>query len=148
MSASGEKIEDARHEEKDELAEKPFSSKRESRVSSSSSDGQGVEHEKVLAGQAAMPVQVIGAQDVINPLSKLDSKVVLEVKDKDIDPFGHLPAHEADILRRQIDIPEVASGYWTLYRYATRNDLIIFGVSCICTIAAGAAMPLMTVLLF
>ncbi|KAF2434909.1 ATP-binding cassette transporter ABC4 [Tothia fuscella] len=92
-----------------------------------------------------MPVQVVGAQDVVNPLSKLDSKVVVNVNDENTDPFAHLPPHEADILRKQIATPEVATGYWALYRYATRNDWIIFGVSCICTIAAGAAMPLMTV---
>ncbi|KAI1457756.1 P-loop containing nucleoside triphosphate hydrolase protein [Annulohypoxylon moriforme] len=62
------------------------------------------------------------------------------------DPFGHLPAHEADILRRQVITPEVKSGISTLYRYASRNDLIIMAVSAVGAIAGGAAMPLMTVI--
>lgn len=42
-------------------------------------------------------------------------------------------------------IPEVKTGLKTLYRYATRNDLLIIFVSAIAAIAAGAALPLMTV---
>lgn len=77
-------------------------------------------------------------------LQKLDSNVV-EVTKKDLDPFKHLPPHEAAILRRQVDTPEAPSNYWSLYRYATTNDKIIIAVSVICAIAGGAALPLMTV---
>lgn len=118
--------------------------KRGSSLSISSSEANGVEEEKALAGEAALPVQIGGPADMLNSLKKLDSKVV-DVKEEETDPFAHLPAHERDILKRQIDLSDSKSGYWMLYRYATRNDWIIFGISCLCTIAAGAAMPLMTV---
>lgn len=77
-------------------------------------------------------------------LEKLDSRVV-KVKDANDDPFAHLPAHEAEILRRQVFVPTVKVGIKTLYRYSTRNDLLIIALSCICAIAGGAAQPLMTV---
>jgi len=78
-------------------------------------------------------------------LAKSESNIVKVDKDEKDDPFEHLPPDEAAILKRQVDIPVVKSTYWTLYRYATLNDkLIIFG-SCICSIAGGAALPLMTV---
>ncbi|KAF2206342.1 hypothetical protein CERZMDRAFT_53286 [Cercospora zeae-maydis SCOH1-5] len=64
---------------------------------------------------------------------------------KDHDPLAHLPEHEAAILRRQLEIPPVNVKYAMLYRYATRNDLIIIAISSIAAIAAGAALPLMTV---
>lgn len=101
---------------------------------------------RALEGQAAFPMQPAGPQDQTDDhdLRKLDSKVV-DVKERETDPFAHLPEHEADILRRQVDTPDVKVGFFTLYRYATRWDWTIWSVSCICTIAAGAAMPLMTV---
>ncbi|GAP87440.1 putative ABC multidrug transporter mdr1 [Rosellinia necatrix] len=78
-------------------------------------------------------------------LSKLDSKAVVAQKEPNDDPFQHLPEHEASILRKQVTTPEIKTGFRTLYRYATRNDLIIIFVSSIAAIAAGAALPLMTV---
>ncbi|KAK0732777.1 P-loop containing nucleoside triphosphate hydrolase protein [Apiosordaria backusii] len=41
--------------------------------------------------------------------------------------------------------PDVKVGVATLYRYSSRNDIIILIVSAICAIASGAALPLMTV---
>ncbi|EEU46536.1 uncharacterized protein NECHADRAFT_104160 [Fusarium vanettenii 77-13-4] len=49
------------------------------------------------------------------------------------------------ILRRQVVSPEVKQGVGVLYRYSSRNDIIIIAVSAICAIAGGAALPLMTV---
>ncbi|KAL5326481.1 hypothetical protein ACEPPN_004167 [Leptodophora sp. 'Broadleaf-Isolate-01'] len=77
-------------------------------------------------------------------LAKLDSNVKVEVKDEDI--YAHLPPAEAEILKRQINIPIVKAGWKTLYRYSTTNDIIIMVISAICSIAAGAALPLMTVI--
>ncbi|OTB20136.1 hypothetical protein K445DRAFT_51964 [Daldinia sp. EC12] len=79
-------------------------------------------------------------------LEKADSKVIKAVKDTDNDPFQHLPANEAEILKRQVITPEVKTGVLTLYRYSSRNDLIIMAVSAVCAIAGGAALPLMTVI--
>ncbi|KIW09268.1 hypothetical protein, variant [Verruconis gallopava] len=102
---------------------------------------------RAAEGQAALPVQPPGPQDqpANADLNKLDSKVVQVGNSDDKDPFKHLPEHEAEILRRQVDIPDVKVGFFTLYRYATRTDWTIWAISCVCTIAAGAAMPLMTV---
>lgn len=100
------------------------------------------EHTGMVA-QPAVPLNETSAS-----LQKLDSKIIKDNTDK-IDnspnPFSHLPQHEQDILRRQVEVPEVSVGYFTLFRYATFIDKCILFVSCICTVAAGAAMPLMTV---
>lgn len=77
-------------------------------------------------------------------LAKLDSSVKVQVKDEDV--YSHLPPAEQHILRRQVEIPDVKSGWKTLYRYSTTNDILIMVVSAICSIAAGAALPLMTVI--
>lgn len=79
-------------------------------------------------------------------LSKADSKAVQAAEESETDPFRHLPAHEAEILRRQITTADVTAGVGILYRYSSRNDLIIIFVSCLCAIAGGAALPLMTVI--
>ena len=103
---------------------------------------------RAAEGTAALPIQPPVPEDQPDSvdLRKLDSKVVDVGKAGDEeDPYRHLPEHEAAILREQVDIPAVKVGFFTLYRYASRADWSIWAVSCICTIAAGAAMPLMTV---
>lgn len=82
----------------------------------------------------------------ITKLEKLDSHIikVSEVKKED-EAYQHLPPHEREIVKRQLDIPTVSVTFRTLYRYATKVDLIIIAVSCVCAIAGGAVMPLMTV---
>ena len=82
----------------------------------------------------------------ITKLEKLDSHIikVSEVKEED-EAYQHLPPHEREIVKRQLDIPTVSVTYKTLYRYATKVDLIIIAVSSVCAIAGGAVMPLMTV---
>ena len=79
-------------------------------------------------------------------LGKLDSHIVKvpEMK-RGEEAYAHLPENEKEIVKRQLDIPTVTVTFKTLYRYATRNDLLIIAVSCICAIAGGAVMPLMTV---
>lgn len=59
--------------------------------------------------------------------------------------FAHLPDHEKAILKEQLHIPDVKVSFVGLYRYASTNDLIVLAVSAICSIAAGAIMPLFTV---
>lgn len=61
------------------------------------------------------------------------------------DHYRHLPPDEAEVLRRQVVSPEVKQGVAVLYRYASRNDILIILISSICSIAGGAALPLMTV---
>jgi ATP-binding cassette, subfamily B (MDR/TAP), member 1 len=79
-------------------------------------------------------------------LRKLDSKIVKVREAPEGDAaLAHLPEHERTILKRQLDIPEVKVSFKTLFRYASAWDLVIFYIACICSIAAGAALPLMTV---
>ena len=78
-------------------------------------------------------------------LKKLDSHLV-KVKAKDEDIYAHLPPAEAEILKKQVDVPPVKAGWRILYRYATTIDIMILAVSALCSIAAGAALPLMTVI--
>jgi len=82
----------------------------------------------------------------VTGIEKLDSRIVKvgEVKDGE-EAYAHLPPHERDVVKRQLDIPPVTVTYRTLYRYATRNDLLIVVISAICAIIGGAVMPLMTV---
>lgn len=79
-------------------------------------------------------------------LAKLDSQVVkIEENTDDDEAYAHLPPHEKAIIKKQLHVPSVSVNYKNLFRYATRNDLIIIYISALCAIAAGAAMPLMTV---
>ncbi|PHH55626.1 ABC transporter fmpD [Ceratocystis fimbriata CBS 114723] len=64
----------------------------------------------------------------------------------DVDPYAHLKPEEASILRRQIDTANVSATIKTLYRYASRNDLLIVAGAMLASMASGAALPLMTVL--
>ncbi|KAJ5373656.1 ABC transporter integral membrane type 1 [Penicillium concentricum] len=60
--------------------------------------------------------------------------------------YAHLPEHEKDILKRQLDAPLVNISYFGLFRYASHTDILILVVSALCAIAAGAALPLFTIL--
>ena len=85
------------------------------------------------------------SEDVLK-VEKLDSRII-KVKDvkEGEEAWAHLPPHEQEVIKRQLAVPEVKVNYRTLYRYATRNDLIIVAVSIVMAIAGGAVMPLMTV---
>lgn len=102
------------------------------------------EHESTRKKHGEGHADALSTPSEEHNLAKLDSKRAVEVKDEDI--YSHLPAAEKEILKRQVDVPDVASGWKTLYRYSTTNDIIIMVISGICAIAAGAALPLMTVI--
>lgn len=98
--------------------------------------------------QAPLPLSVNPAPPAA-PLNRLDSQLPEEkAKDgeEETDPFAHLPENEQQILKRQLDIPPVKVGFFDLYRFATRNDLIIVSISALAAIIGGALMPLMTVI--
>jgi ATP-binding cassette subfamily B (MDR/TAP) protein 1 len=82
-----------------------------------------------------------------NPtLEKVDT-IQTPPKNDDSDAiYQHLPADQAEILKRQVDTPQLTKGAGVIYRYASRNDIIILVVSAIAAIASGAALPLMTVI--
>ena len=85
------------------------------------------------------------SEDVLK-VEKLDSRIIKvnDVKEGE-EAWAHLPDHEKEIIKKQLVVPEVKVNYRTLYRYATRNDMIIVGVSIVMAIAGGSVMPLMTV---
>ncbi|KKK16836.1 hypothetical protein AOCH_000250 [Aspergillus ochraceoroseus] len=60
--------------------------------------------------------------------------------------LAHLPEEERQILKKQLDEEKAQVSFFGLYRYATRMDLFIIAVSILCSIAAGAALPLFTIL--
>lgn len=59
--------------------------------------------------------------------------------------IAHLPEDEKRTLKLQLEEPKVTASFATLYRYATTWDIVIMLVAALCSIAAGAAMPLFTV---
>ena len=86
------------------------------------------------------------SSDDIAQLKEVDSHIVKIPEGKEGEEvYAHLPPNEREILKRQLDIPELKVTFKTLYRYATTNDLIIIAISATCAIAGGAVMPLMTV---
>ncbi|KAF8251547.1 P-loop containing nucleoside triphosphate hydrolase protein [Wilcoxina mikolae CBS 423.85] len=58
----------------------------------------------------------------------------------------HLPEHEREILKRQIEFNVKDVTWFTLFRYATTQDYIVMTVGGICAIACGVIMPLMTII--
>ena len=80
--------------------------------------------------------------------SKRLSTLDMDVQEKDVvqDPLKDLPQQERDIIERQIAVPDVKVGYFRLYRYATPLDYLFLAISVLCSIAGGAAMPLMTII--
>ncbi|KAF7596284.1 GTPase-activating protein [Aspergillus hancockii] len=66
--------------------------------------------------------------------------------DNDDALYAHLPEHEKKILKKQLDALEVKVSFFALFRYSSRMDVLVIIVSAICAIAAGAALPLFTIL--
>lgn len=127
--------------------------KRLSNDASSSSGSDGVanvevmDYEKAQLGQAPLPIAIAPAPAVPMVDSKTHHDKSKDAEsDEDEDPFAHLPEHEKAILKRQLDIPPVKITYFGLFRYATRNDFIIMGVSAASSIIGGALLPLMTII--
>ncbi|KJZ78917.1 hypothetical protein HIM_01690 [Hirsutella minnesotensis 3608] len=92
--------------------------------------------------------QKLETHDGEKDLGKVDSKIAQAPPQSDDpdEPFRHLPAHQADILKRQVFTPNLTKGVGVIYRYSSRNDIIILAVCSVCAIASGAALPLMTVI--
>ncbi|KAF4333704.1 ATP-binding protein cassette subfamily B (MDR TAP) member 1 [Fusarium beomiforme] len=121
----------------------PTSSSNPSRLSNSSHSGSGSSDKDAVRPHIKSSS---GAKKEKSDLTKADSAVIVPPKAESIeDHYRHLPPDEAEVLRRQVISPEVKQGVAVLYRYASRNDILIIIVSSICAIAGGAALPLMTV---
>ncbi|KAL7276891.1 hypothetical protein RUND412_000131 [Rhizina undulata] len=77
---------------------------------------------------------------------KIDSQVInVKGEVEAEDAYSHLPPNEREIIKRQLEIPDNKFTYLKLYRFATRKDLAIMACAAFASIAAGAIMPLMTV---
>ena len=133
--------------EVDEAYKETSEEKREGRSSSPTPDAaqsrqDGLREKEVEHG---VPSSGSSSQDATE-LQKYDSQIVKvkDVKEGD-EEYAHLPEHEREIIKRQLDLPPITASFTTLYRYATRNDIIIIVISAICAIIGGAVMPLMTV---
>ena len=118
----------------------------EKQLSRDARDDSSSGEDLVVEKQEQSPHSSGSSSDDIAQLKEVDSHIVKvpEVK-KGEEAYAHLPPHEKEIVKRQLDIPDVKVTFKTLYRYATRNDLIIIAISVLCSIAGGAIMPLMTV---
>lgn len=82
--------------------------------------------------------------DSLEDLRKADSKVIVK-GEKAGDPYQGLSPEEVAILKRQVETPDVKAGFASIYRYATRMDLLIMVIGAVCAIAAGVILPLMTI---
>ena len=109
-----------------------------------SSHGESTEND--AAALKAQQVDNKEDSDAVVDLAKADSHIPQGKEDNVDDAFAHLPPAEAEILKRQVVMPEVKAGVAALYRYSNRKDVAIIIISTIAAIASGAAMPLMTVI--
>ncbi|KAL4770774.1 P-loop containing nucleoside triphosphate hydrolase protein [Aspergillus nidulans var. acristatus] len=67
--------------------------------------------------------------------------------DNEVDALiAHLPEDERQVLKMQLEEIKVNISFFGLWRYATKIDILIMIISAICAIAAGAALPLFTIL--
>lgn len=82
--------------------------------------------------------KTLSDHDTHIPKEKGSGGQAVAVDDDENDPFSHLPELESAILRRQLDISTVKVSVKTLFRYATRNDLLIIVLSGISAIIAYA----------
>jgi ATP-binding cassette subfamily B (MDR/TAP) protein 1 len=60
--------------------------------------------------------------------------------------YTHLSNEAAVILSRQMDSTPAVVKYHTLFRYATNYDIFYLAVSALSATAAGATLPLMTII--
>lgn len=99
-----------------------------------------------LEKSEVVPDSSAASSDDGQQLRKPDSRVLQIKEDKnDEEAYAHLPPHERDVIKKQLEMPTVAVSYLTIFRYATRIDILLIVVSCVSSIAAGAIQPLMTV---
>lgn len=121
-----------------ELKEKTLDSELETTVNRSSGD----------IGTAPTESGAKGNNDERTAIEKADSKAPKSAgnQEEKHDPYENLSENEAEIIKRQVETQDVVPNVRILYRYASRNDMFILIVSAVMAIAAGAALPLMTVI--
>ncbi|KAJ4350097.1 uncharacterized protein N0V89_008718 [Didymosphaeria variabile] len=93
------------------------------------------------------PMPLPGTVPVPAPVPIEDNPEVLDEKtleDGDGSSAAGLTEDEKRIIQRQLDAPNEKVGYFTLFRYANKKDMLIMMVSFVASIVAGACLPLMT----
>ncbi|KAF2503341.1 multidrug resistance protein-like protein 1 [Lophium mytilinum] len=66
---------------------------------------------------------------------------------QDNDYFRKLTEVEQQVVQAQVGAPSVKIGYFALYRYATKFEILIMAISALAAMAGGAAFPLMTLVI-
>ncbi|GMF75831.1 unnamed protein product [Aspergillus oryzae] len=114
-----------------------------------SSPATAIENEKSISNSASGSTIAppAGKEQGTRPSSSHKSDRVGDNNDDDDALYSHLPEHEKQILKKQLDADERKVPFVALFRYASRMDILIMFISAICAIAAGAALPLFTVCL-
>ncbi|KAF1848955.1 leptomycin B resistance protein pmd1 [Cucurbitaria berberidis CBS 394.84] len=74
----------------------------------------------------------------------IDEKHGLPSEEEVKPPLAGLTEQEKEIIERQLTAPTLTVGYFSLFRYASRKDKMVMVLATIASIAAGAVMPLMT----
>lgn len=105
-------------------------------------------HQAIIGDEKVSAISKSSGSSSHDGLDKLDSHIVHvnEGSKEEDDPLGHLPPEEAEIIRKQIDMPKVDLNYFSLFRFASKNDITIMVISAIMAVIGGAAMPLMTII--
>lgn len=93
--------------------------------------------------RAAANVATLGTQQP--PGKGMDEKLDALSEDGTKTLASGLSDRHKEIIERQTDAPKLNVGYFALFRYADKKQVLIMIVSLIASIGAGAVMPLMTV---
>ncbi|UKZ76888.1 hypothetical protein TrVFT333_004603 [Trichoderma virens FT-333] len=93
-----------------------------------------------VAGREGLKSRLVGNGDNSNDVLTLPESPPHE------SAFAGLKIDEKQIIKAQLDSPSVSVNYFTLYRYADVWDCLIITISALCAIAAGAILPLLSIL--
>ncbi|KAK9369836.1 P-loop containing nucleoside triphosphate hydrolase protein [Lipomyces kononenkoae] len=93
--------------------------------------------------EAAVQGRAPGDTQTTPLLGSEKSSTAIDVP-KYADEFSSLPPSEARILREQVVVPDITSGFFQMFRYATVEDKFLYVIAIISGILEGTAKPLMT----
>jgi len=111
--------------------------KRESKFSGKAADADATY--RSVAGREGLKSRLDGNEETN------DSVLALPESPHHESTLAGLKLDETQIIKAQLDSPNVGVNYFTLYRYADVWDCLIIAISALCAIAAGAILPLLSV---
>ncbi|KAH8129751.1 ATP-binding cassette, subfamily B (MDR/TAP), member 1 [Trichoderma asperellum] len=112
--------------------------KRESKFSGKAADADATY--RSVAGREGLKSRLDGNEETN------DSVLALPESPHHESTLAGLKLDETQIIKAQLDSPNVGVNYFTLYRYADVWDCLIIAISALCAIAAGAILPLLSIL--